>query len=294
VLNSSDEVGPNTAGTAASMARSSRVIGSNPMLDVPRARVFRRTSNFTLDAEIAQAPLDLIPIPGRRGFDLDRALQTYALSSGRINLQAEELDRIELHLSDTANHQYTGYLHTPSGLRPLPVGSSLDPSTGAFTWAPGVGFYGVYDLVFVRWTDGAAAARQDVRITLNAKGSNRVGPQTIIDAPGADTFVGSPFLVGGWAADLDSAVDSGVSAVHVWAYPVDAKGNRQDPQFIGPAIFGGARPDVAAIYGARFLDSGYGIIVNSLPPGTYDIAVFAYSTVVNNFTAAKVLRVTIR
>lgn len=86
----------------------------------------------------------------------------------------------------------------------------------------------------------------------------------------------------------------GVNTVHVWAYPVDARGNRLDPIFIGPAIYGGARPDVAAVYGDRFGNSGYGIIVNGLPPGTYDITVFAYSTVVNAFTAASVVRISVR
>jgi hypothetical protein len=51
---------------------------------------------------------------------------------------------------------------------------------------------------------------------------------------------------------------------------------------------------VAAVYGDRFLDCGYGIIVNGLAPGAYDIAVFAYSTVANNFTPAKVVRVIVR
>jgi hypothetical protein len=62
--------------------------------------------------------------------------------------------------------------------------------------------------------------------------------------------------------------------VYVWAYPIRAHGNRLDPIFIGPAIYGGARPDVAAVNGDRFGESGYGIIVNGLAPGTYDIAVF--------------------
>jgi len=167
---------------------------------------------------------------------------------------------------------------------------------------PGVGFYGAYDLTFVRWSGGRAVARQDVRITLNAKGSNRVGPQTVIDVPSAVSTgpkaqvyrAGQPFFVGGWAADLDSRVDGGVSTVHVWAYPIDASGKPLDPIFLGPAIYGGARPDVGAIYGDRFAASGYGMIVNGLPAGTYDLAVFAYSTVVNNFTSAKLVRVTVR
>jgi hypothetical protein len=269
----------------------SGVIAAAPTLEMPASAAMHVG---LLDSEVAAAPADLTSVPGRRGYDLDSALQTYTPSSGRIDVQAEQLDRIELHLSRTSNHQYSGYLHTPSGLRPLPVGSTLNPSTGAFTWMPGVGFYGAYDLTFVRWSGGRAVARQDVRITLNAQGSNRVGSQTIIDAPSENRIVGSAFYVGGWAADLASAVDSGVNTVHVWAYPVDQSGNRLNPIFLGPASYGGARPDVAAVYGARFADSGYGIIVSTLPPGTYDIAVFAYSTVVNNFTPAKVVRVTVR
>jgi hypothetical protein len=247
-----------------------------------------------LASEVANAPEDLSAIQGRRGYDLTTALQTYTPSSGRFDVQSEELDRIELHLSGTGNRHYSGYLQTVSGLQPLPVGSSLDASSGVFTWTPGVGFYGAYDLTFVRWSGGQAVARQDVRITLNAKGSNRVGSQTIIDVPGQNASVGAPFYLGGWAADLSSTVDSGVNTVHVWAYPIDSNGNRLDPIFIGPANYGGARPDVAAVYGDRFGNSGFGLIVNALPPGTYDIAAFAFSTVVDGFTPAKVVRIVVR
>jgi hypothetical protein len=294
VSNGSDSAGASSSVVAAPGA--SAVIAAAPPVAMPASAVAHVGS---LDAEVAAAPSDFSTVPGRRGYDLDTALQTYTPSGGRLDVQAEELDRIELHLSRTSNHQYSGYLQTPTGLRPLPVGSALNASTGAFTWTPGVGFYGAYDLTFVRWSGGHAVARQDVRITLNAKGSNRIGPQTVIDLPAqggssGSALVGSSFYIGGWAADLDSTVDSGVSTVHVWAYPVDASGTRLDPIFLGPATYGGARPDVAAIYGPRFGDSGYGLIVSTLPPGTYDLAVFAYSTVLNSFTPAKVVRVTVR
>jgi hypothetical protein len=75
---------------------------------------------------------------------------------------------------------------------------------------------------------------------------------------------------------------------------VNEAGQREDPIFLGPAIFGNARPDVAAVYGDRFKESGYGMIVQTLAAGTYDIAVFAYSTVSNGFAPAKVVRVTVR
>jgi hypothetical protein len=283
----------NPAATTSSAPVAS-VIASRTTLDMPPAAASRVASGPMLASAIAAAPPDLGAVQGRRGFDLALPLRRYPPSSGAIDVQAEELDRIEVHLSGTGQHHYTGYLQTANGLKPLPVGSSLDAPTGTFTWAAGAGFYGTYNLTFVRWSGANAVARRDVRITLNAKGSNRVGPQTIIDAPVSGASVGSPFLVGGWAADLDSPTDTGVDTVHVWAYPVDASGKHLDPIFIGQASYGGARPDVAAVYGDRFGTSGYGIIVNGLQPRTYDLAVFAFSTVVNNFTPANVVRVTVR
>ena len=162
-----------------------------------------------------------------------------------------------------------------------------------FTWQPGVGFINSYDLVFVRRNGGVPVARQEVRVVINAKGSNRVGPQVVIDFPVAgpepapDT---QPLLVAGWAIDTDAAAGTGVDTVHVWAYPTDG-GN---PLFLGAAAYGGRRPDVSAIYGARFRDSGYGLFVDALPPGSYDLAVFAWSTVTWDFVPARVVRVTVR
>jgi hypothetical protein len=96
------------------------------------------------------------------------------------------------------------------------------------------------------------------------------------------------------AADLDSAVDRGVDTFHVWAYPVTAASGREQAVFLGAAIYWGARPDVTAVQGDRFKDSGYSVIVHGLAPGTYDVAVFAYSTVRGDFAPAQVVRVTVR
>jgi len=126
VSNGSELLDPGASPTVASASTSSVVIASNRTLDIPRTAAARVASTESLDAEIAAAPLDSSPVRGRRGFDLDRALQTYTSGSGGIDVQAEELDRIELHLSGAPNHQYSGYLRTPAGLRPLPVGSALN------------------------------------------------------------------------------------------------------------------------------------------------------------------------
>ena len=278
----------------------STVIAARPALDVPRSAALRLDSALMLAAEIDAAPADLSAVQGRRGFDLDTPLVHYASTGGRAIVQSEELDRIELHLSAGSRHRYTGYLRTGDGVAPLPIGSQLDAASGAFTWMPGVGFVGRYDLVFVRWAGGRAVARQDVRVVLHPKGSNRVGPQTIVDRPAASAhgrgpvITGTSFVLGGWAADLDSTVDRGVDTVHVWAYPVTGAGGHDEPVFLGSAVYGGARPDVAAVYGDRFTDTGYGLIVHGLAPGTYDVAVFAYSTVREDSASAKVVRVTVR
>lgn len=247
---------------------------------------------------VSRAPVDPSTIRGRRGFDLQAALIDFAPEDGRTLVQAEELDRIELRLATAAGHTFTGYLRTIDGLGPLPAGSALDSATGTFTWGAGPGFIGTYDFSFVRWTDGEAVARQDVRVVLNPRRSDRVGPQVVIDVPvaaqGRPAVVDRSFFLSGWAIDLDSPADAGMDAVHVWAYPVDATGTYQWPQFLGPAIFGGSRPDVGATYGLRFETSGYGMIVQALAPGTYDIAVFAHSTLRNDFVPAKTVRVVVR
>ena len=122
---------------------------------------------------------------------------------------------------------------TPNGLEALPIGAGLDEG-GVFRWQPGVGFVGPYDFVF-NSQDGT----HQVRIVLNPKSSGRVGPQVVIDTPSHSTkalSAGQPFDIAGWAADLDAEVQTGVDAVHVWAYPHSGA----DPIFIGNAALNGA------------------------------------------------------
>lgn len=220
-------------------------------------------------------------IRGRRGFDFARPFRDFHPDpSGVVVVDAEELDRIELQVEARS-----GRLRTSTGDTELPAGSRIDPRTGAFTWQPGVAFIGAYDLVF----DTVAGVRH-VRVRLHPGQSGRVGPQIVIDAPSTNTQVSSSFVIAGWAVDLDSADDSGIITVHVWAYPVG--GGR--PIFLGVAEHGGLRPDVEALLGERFAKSGYGLQVNGLPAGSYDIAVFAYSSVAAGFLPARTVRVTVR
>ena len=114
-------------------------------------------------------------------------------------------------------------------------------------------------------------------------GGASVGVMVIVPSTSPDA--GRPICV--------TSIDRGVDTVHVWAYPVNERGEREAPSFLGAAAYGGARPDVAAIYGEHFLDTGYGMIAR-LEPAVYDVALFAYSTATGGFVPAKTVRVTVR
>jgi hypothetical protein len=244
---------------------------------------------------VNRAALEPAVISGRRGFALDAPLRRFRPdASGLVTVHAEEIDRIELHLADAqstaSRSRYRGYLRAGADLLPLPIGSSLDAATGEITWQPGVGFVGAYDFVFIRSADGHAVARQEVRIVLHPKASGYVGSQIVIDTPTRQQDVGQPFVLAGWAIDLDDQVGTGIDTLHVWAYPL-AGG---DPIFVGAAAYGGARPDVAALHGNRFKGSGFSLTVQGLAPGNYDLAVFGWSTAAGGFAPAKTVRVTVR
>jgi hypothetical protein len=112
----------------------------------------------------------------------------------------------------------------------------------------------------------------------------------VIDIPGTGAALDQPFLVAGWAIDGAAAEGSGVDTLHAWAYPAGGG----DPLWVGVATIGGRRPDVAAIFGSRFESSGYAVQVADLPPGTYDIVVYAHSAATGTFNQAQTVRVTVR
>jgi hypothetical protein len=272
-------------------------------------------ANPAVASDVNAVPLSPGVLRVRTGWrDDGRTHSSAPDADGRIVIDGEELGLFEVTLAGTSERgsTYAGYLRAGRELMPLPIGSRLDGTTGVFTWQPGVGFVGAYDLVFVRSSSGRPVARHEVRIVLHPKGSNRVGPQVVIDLPApTDLAVASgfsrkdpdlpvasgsslkdKFLVAGWAIDSDDPIGTGVDTVHVWAYPLHG-GERGAPTFLGAATYGGIRPDVAAIHGDRFRESGYGLIVTDLPPGTYDLAVFAWSTARQGFLPATVVRVTV-
>jgi glucose/arabinose dehydrogenase len=117
-----------------------------------------------------------------------------------------------------------------------------------------------------------------------------VAPAMVLDAPRSGNVLRQPFLVAGWAVDRGATLDSGIDAVHVWAYPASGSA----PVFVGAAQTGIARPDVAAaLGGAQFGQSGYGLLGRGLPGGSYLLVAFALVHATGRFDVVATANVTI-
>jgi glucose/arabinose dehydrogenase len=109
-----------------------------------------------------------------------------------------------------------------------------------------------------------------------------------VDTPAPGATVGSQLVVGGWAFDASAASGAGVDAIHVWAVP--ASGGSF--VFLGSSTAFFDRADVAAVFGQRFITSGYNLAVNAPPPGVWDLCVFVHSTASGTFQPAPPVRIT--
>jgi glucose/arabinose dehydrogenase len=111
----------------------------------------------------------------------------------------------------------------------------------------------------------------------------------VIDVPVNGSEVSSPFILGGWAIDPAAPTGTGIATIHVWAFPQGGGG----PVFLGVPNYGD-RPDVTALFGAQFYGAGYGLAIGSLPAGTWDVLVFAMSSVSWAFDTVNSVRITVR
>ncbi len=112
-------------------------------------------------------------------------------------------------------------------------------------------------------------------------------PVVQVENPPNGGHVRQPFTISGYALD-PSAQDAGISTIHVWAFSSTGQA-----RFVGVATYGGSRPDVAAIYGPQFAQTGYSIPVRGLVPGDYLIGLYAWVNATQNFTAMGSLAITI-
>jgi hypothetical protein len=111
-----------------------------------------------------------------------------------------------------------------------------------------------------------------------------------VDSPGNNTAQGQPFWVAGWAVDLGASTGTGVAAVNVWAFPT----NGNAPMYLSQASYGAPRSDIGSIFGSQFTNSGYSVFISGLPPGSYDIVVYAYSSVTLSFNQYRGVRINVQ
>jgi hypothetical protein len=114
-----------------------------------------------------------------------------------------------------------------------------------------------------------------------------------VDTPLPSTTLLVPFRISGWAIDEKAVANDGVDYADVWAFPSDGAA----PVPLGRAAVSDSRPDIAAVFGAQFVGSGWGLNVTAtLPLGSYLIQVFPHSSVTGFFAYDQVFRllVTVR
>ena len=124
-------------------------------------------------ATVAEMPADYSLVEVKKAASEDPTPQlVFPEWTGAIQVNSIETEPIEVRLGnqfDEAGGVYEGYVLVNGRLRPLPVGSTLNKSTGTFKWQPGPGFIGSYELVFIRTLSTGFKTRIPVNVSITPK-----------------------------------------------------------------------------------------------------------------------------
>ena len=157
--------------------------GGTPSLRVPdfstnRHREERSDAAISKIEDILNLPMTFDPLQLKTGFDLKAEPAALTPDNyGVYHITIPELNRMEIDLRRelealggvTGTSQYTGYALVGDKVRPLPIGSTLDTKTGTFSWIPGPGFVGSFDLVFVEKNASGPTRSIKVKVTIKPK-----------------------------------------------------------------------------------------------------------------------------
>jgi hypothetical protein len=125
-----------------------------------------------LDIDISQIPMDYYqPVQVKKGYNRDIDPQIlYPDDRGNITIEINELERIEIYLASAFESLFTeryGYQLIGDQLKALPIGSSFNAQEGVFSWQPGPGFLGVYELIFISRTGSGEIERKQITIKIS-------------------------------------------------------------------------------------------------------------------------------
>ena len=157
--------------------------------DVPEARAYASLRHREERSDVAiptmvslsNLPLSFDPILVNRGFSLSAPPETMIPDNlGNIRVEMREVELLGISFySDKPpfrkggeGFRYSGFMIVGDELRPLPIGSTLDPSSGRFSWMPGPGFLGTYEMVFIKEDDLGFTKRIPIRVTIMPKFKN--------------------------------------------------------------------------------------------------------------------------
>jgi hypothetical protein len=129
---------------------------------------------------LSEIPVDYsYPVRIKKGYNQHiKPQEIYPDKQGVIQLKSKELERIEIQFNqlslpalapNTQPSLFTGYLVVGDELRPLPIGSFIDTRRGIFSWQPGHGFFGSYELLFIGKYENAALMKQTILIEITPK-----------------------------------------------------------------------------------------------------------------------------
>jgi hypothetical protein len=119
--------------------------------------------------DLGVIPADPAPVLAARGFGKNRSALLRSENGSPFEAVIRETERLEIDLDRGLGDDWTvyrGYQIVGSSLRPLPAGSTLDPKSGVWTWQPGPGFFGAFDLVFIAELNGRPESRTHVRVRI--------------------------------------------------------------------------------------------------------------------------------
>ena len=128
--------------------------------------------------DLSVLPISSRPVLVKTDDGLEASFQPrFPDADGILRIAIPEVNRVELDLRGGAaapkaplgRTRFSGYLLASDELRPLPVGSTLNPLTGRFSWMPGPGFLGTYRFAFIRIDRGSPSAAFRLEITVRPR-----------------------------------------------------------------------------------------------------------------------------
>jgi len=186
--------------------------------------------------------------------------------------------------ADAGDSPVVTLYYLPAGGSPTLITSGVPLAAGQYDWntsgvAPGT--YSIYAVASDALNYTAQMSTGPVKVTTFTPTSK---PFIDMDTPRANQVVTSAFEVGGWALDQAAASGTGVDAIQFYIFP---NAGADPGVFIGAGKVGISRPDVAAIFGSQFINSGFHYTITGMSPGQFVLGVYAHSTVTNSFSIVK-------